>query len=181
MGFSLISFQNHFFCMFFLDFFPFSQYILYFCSTKFKIMRKIIYIISGLILLGSCDLRTSDNGDLDGYWQLHRVDTLSTGCSCDMRDSLRFWSFQVHLLHMRDNKYTNIKPIFMRFNIDGMKMTLSNPIIDLRDSSDIMLKDYSQLKRYGIHEVPENLTIVELNSSTMVLENKVLRLNFRKY
>lgn len=132
-------------------------------------------------MLASCEFRTSDNGVLDGYWQLSSVDTLANGSSCDMRDSLRFWGFQVHLLQLRDNKNDTINPIFMRFNINGERMTLSNPIIDLRDSSDIVLKNYSELMRYGIHDVPENLTIVKLNGSTMILENRVLRLNFRKY
>lgn len=149
-------------------------------------MRKTIYIIlASIVLLASCDFRTSDNGDLDGYWQLHRVDTLSTGGSCDTRDSLLFWSFQVHLMHMRDNSDNNnnkkVKPIFMRFNITGDCMTLSNPIIDLRDSSDIVLKDYELLRHWGIYDMPETMTFVKFNSSTMVLENKVLRLHFRKY
>ena len=144
-------------------------------------MRKIIYIIASIIMIVSCDIRTSDNGDLDGYWQLRSVDTLATGGSCDTRDSLLFWSFQVHLLHVRDNSNTDLYPILMRFNITGNQMTLTNPIIDLRDSSDLVLEDYEILKHYGIHDMPEKMTITTLNSSKMVLENRVVRLNFRKY
>ena len=144
-------------------------------------MKKIVYIIASILTIASCDIRTSDNGDLDGYWQLRRVDTLTTGGSCDMRDSLRFWSFQVHLLHVRDNRDISIHPVFMRFNISDEKMTLSNPIIDLRDSSDLVLKDYEVLKRWGINDMPETMRIIKLNGSTMVLENRLLRLNFRKY
>ena len=60
-------------------------------------------------------------------------------------------------------------------------MTLTNPIIDLRDSSDLVLTDTTFLRHYGIHDMPETLKVVTLNSSTMILENRVLRLNFRKY
>ena len=144
-------------------------------------MKKIIYIIASILTIASCDIRTSDNGDLDGYWQLRSVDTLTTGGSCDVRDSLRFWSFQGNLLHVRDNRDTSIHPVFMRFNISDEKMTLSNPIIDLRDSSDLVLKDYEVLKRWGINDMPETMRIIKLNGSTMVLENRLLRLNFRKY
>ena len=61
-------------------------------------MRKLLYIFFVLLMFAACDIHTSDNGDLDGYWQLRSVDTLSTGGTCDMRDSMRFWSFQANIL-----------------------------------------------------------------------------------
>lgn len=42
-------------------------------------MRKLLYIFFVLLMFAACDIHTSDNGDLDGYWQLRSVDTLSTG------------------------------------------------------------------------------------------------------
>lgn len=144
-------------------------------------MRKLLYIFTMLLMLAACDIHTSNNGDLDGYWQLRSVDTLSSGMSCDMRDSMLFWSFQDNLLHVRDNKEEKLDKVFMRFTISDKVMTLTNPIIDLRDSSDLVLTDTTFLRHYGIHDMPETLKVVTLNSSTMILENRVLRLNFRKY
>ena len=143
-------------------------------------MRKLIYLFFSILVCAACELHTSENGDLDGYWQLRSVDTLSSGNSCDMRDSMIFWSFEVHLMHMRDNK-SNYKKVFMRFDLLRDTMALYKPIIDFRDSSDIILTDFTMLQHYGIHDVPETLKVVTLKSSTMILENKVLRLNFRKY
>lgn len=143
-------------------------------------MRKLLYIFIVLMMYAACDIHTSDNGDLDGYWQLRSVDTLSTGGTCDMRDSMRFWSFQANILHVRDN-HDKIRKVLMRFNITDNVMILSDPIIDLRDSSDIVFTDTTILWHYGIHDVPETLKVITLNSSTMVLENRVLRLNLRKY
>lgn len=144
-------------------------------------MRKLLYIFTMLLMLAACDIHTSNNGDLDGYWQLRSVDTLSSGMSCDMRDSMLFWSFQGNLLHVRDNKEEKLDKVFMRFTLSDKVMTLTNPIIDLRDSSDLVLIDTTFLRHYGIHDMPETLKVVTLNSSTMILENRVLRLNFRKY
>ena len=144
-------------------------------------MRKLLYIFTMLLMLAACDIHTSNNGDLDGYWQLRSVDTLSCGMSCDMRDSMLFWSFQGNLLHVRDNKEEKLDKVFMRFTLSDKVMTLTNPIIDLRDSSDLVLTDTTFLRHYGIHDMPETLKVVTLNSSTMILENRVLRLNFRKY
>lgn len=142
-------------------------------------MRKLLYIFTIFLTLAACDIHTSDNGDLDGYWQLRSVDTLNGG-TCDMRDSMKFWAFHADMLQMRDN-HEDIKSIFMRFDISDNVMTLSDPIIDQRDSSDIVLTDYTMLHHYGVHNVPETLKVITLNSSTMVLESNVLRLNFRKY
>ena len=144
-------------------------------------MRKLLYIFTMLLMLAACDIHTSNNGNLDGYWQLRSVDTLSSGMSCDMRDSMLFWSFQGNLLHVRDNKEEKLDKVFMRFTLSDKVMTLTNPIIDLRDSSDLVLTDTTFLCHYGIHDMPETLKVVTLNSSTMILENRVLRLNFRKY
>ena len=144
-------------------------------------MRKLLYIFTMLLMLAACDIHTSNNGDLDGYWQLRSVDTLSSGMSCDMRDSMLFWSFQGNLLHVRDNIEEKLDKVFMRFTLSDKVMTLTNPIIDLRDSSDLVLTDTTFLRHYGIHDMPETLKVVTLNSSTMILENRVLRLNFRKY
>ena len=144
-------------------------------------MRKLLYIFTMLLMLAACDIHTSNNGDLDGYWQLRSVDTLSSGMSCDMRDSMLFWSFQGNLLHVRDNKEEKLAKVFMRFTLSDKVMTLTNPIIDLRGSSDLVLTDTTFLRHYGIHDMPETLKVVTLNSSTMILENRVLRLNFRKY
>ena len=41
-------------------------------------MKKILYIFSTLLLFCSCDIESSKNGDLDGFWHLERVDTIST-------------------------------------------------------------------------------------------------------
>ena len=41
-------------------------------------MKKILFIFSTLLLFCSCDIESSKNGDLDGFWHLERVDTIST-------------------------------------------------------------------------------------------------------
>ena len=88
-----------------------------------------------LLMLAACDIHTSNNGDLDGYWQLRSVDTLSSGMSCDMRDSMLFWSFQGNLLHVRDNKEEKLDKVFMRFTLSDKVMTLTNPIFATRPTS----------------------------------------------
>lgn len=45
-------------------------------------MKKIIGVLSLAVMmltLSSCEVETSQNGDLDGFWHLEQVDTLATG------------------------------------------------------------------------------------------------------
>ena len=49
-------------------------------------------------------IETSDNGDLDGYWQLSQVDTLANGVQVDMTSSKVFWGVQGKFLTMLDTR-----------------------------------------------------------------------------
>ena len=64
-------------------------------------MRKIFYILTLGVLLVSCELETSGNEELDGYWQMNQVDTLSTGGVADTREALVYWGIQGKLLQIR--------------------------------------------------------------------------------
>ena len=85
-------------------------------------MRK--YILFPLILFVAvlpfvaCELETSDNGDLDGFWHLVRIDTLATQGTCDMKQERIFWSFQKDLLKV-DDKTGGNSSILLRFNHSG--------------------------------------------------------------
>ena len=143
-------------------------------------MKKWIFVLLAMMLVSSCDMETSDNGDFDGYWQLASVDTLATGGHTDMRDSLFFWSVQKRVLETRDNR--GVRPnVMFRFERTASSLVLSDPIIDKRDVSDIPVTDYSILVPYGIFDIPETFQVLSLSRSYMQLENKKLRFSFRKY
>ena len=58
-----------------------------------------LIILTILSLLCSCDkFHVSDNGELDGFWQLTSVDTLANGRSADMKEKMIFWAVQTDLL-----------------------------------------------------------------------------------
>ena len=88
-------------------------------------MKKLIYIIISLILT-SCELEMTDNGALDGNWQLRQIDTLSTGGTCDMSRSYIYWAVQNDLLQVRDIDNADFRILF-RFEKKGDHLTLRNP------------------------------------------------------
>lgn len=140
-------------------------------------MKRLVYIMALAAMLGSCTLETSDNGDLDGLWQLYSLDSLATGASADMRGSHVFWAVQCQLLEARSRE----TQVLFRFNNTGDSLFLSDPYINDRDSSDIKVTDAAILAPLGINSLGEHFGIKALGSDKMVLEAPTLRLYFRKY
>lgn len=143
-------------------------------------MRTTIYIIMCVFLLSACEFETSDNGDLDGYWQWLSLDTLSSGECVDMRETLIFWAFEGDLLEIRDNCGSNPN-VFFRFSHEADSLFIYDPILDKKDSSDIVLTDYSVLIPYAIQSMPEHFHVDHLSGSSMTLSSESFRLSFRKY
>lgn len=150
-------------------------------------MKKLLYLaLTACICFTACDFETSDNGDLDGYWQLRQVDTLNGG-STDMRNSGLFWSVQVNLLEIHDN-ITPTNSILFRFEKSGDILRIWNPIVNNRPISDSIVKSPNTLAYYYVESYykPDStleaiLHIQELGSERMVLQNDSYRLHFRKY
>ena len=131
-------------------------------------MKRILYMIIGVtLLLTGCDKEYSDNGHLDGFWQL----SSSPGIT---------WSFQGHILELRDVNKVH-QDIVMSFTREGNKLKLSAPYRVDRDLDDVALEDADLLVPYGIGSTSAEFNIVKLTSSHMVLDDANNTLEFRKY
>jgi hypothetical protein len=131
----------------------------------------------------SCELETSGNKDLDGYWQMCQVDTLATDGVTDTREALIYWGIQGKLLQIRfseNGKYLG-EGLLFRFERAPYTLNLSSPIRHHLYDTDEPIEDVEVLKPYGIYQLEEVFSIIELNDKSMVLDNGVLRLHFRKY
>ena len=142
------------------------------------------------LLMASCNIESSDNGDLDGLWQLASVDTLTTGGHADLRGSNVAWAFQGKLLEL---KRAEVWYVCKFTHADGM-LTLGTLFYVDRNQEDPEVKEDSEVKDgeeersklsalqpYGINALEESFKVITLKSGTMVLESTMLRLNFRKY
>lgn len=144
-------------------------------------MRRAVYCMIGICLTAaSCSFEVSDNGKLDGFWQMKSVDTLSTGGSADLRLQELSWAFQGKALELRNAKVYH-DDILMTFSHKGHVLSVSNPIRILRDSGDVVITDVEEIRHFGVNNLKEQFNIVTLNGSTMILQTDSLRLNFRKY
>ncbi|WP_288318172.1 lipocalin-like domain-containing protein [Xylanibacter caecicola] len=138
-----------------------------------------LILFAGILPFVSCELETSDNGDLDGFWHLVRIDTLDTQGTCDMKQERIFWSFQKDLLHVDDKTGMN-SSILLRFNHSSGSLTLSDPYIYDRGAGDIKLEDVSMLYPFGINAMEEKFNMIHLSSNHMIIESPMLRLSFKK-
>lgn len=136
------------------------------------------YIISLIVLLTTftaCTLETSDNGDLDGMWQLYQLETLEDGNITDMRSSGIYWSVQKDLMELTAKK-GGASNVLCRFNNTGNTLTLSDFYIGTTKVDDV-----SKLSFYYIEELEQVFNIELLKSWEMIIYTENYKLYFRKY
>ena len=145
-------------------------------------MKHFLFFIIGIgLLLTSCDIETSDNGDLDGYWHLVRVDTLATGVSSDLSDTRVFWGVEMRLLQAVDHDHdTGHYGYLFNFEHKGQTLRLYNAHKHERAEGDILVEDVKVIAPLGINALDDIFTVETLNSCDMVLKDNVLRLWFKK-
>lgn len=142
-------------------------------------MKKITFLFAAFLLLTSCEIEFSNNGKLDGFWQLIAVDTLATQHTSDLKTSGRTWAFQGRLLEMRDTK-GGYSDLYFSFEHRGDSLFLDSPYLSDRDVDDIKITDVNIVRPYGVNDLKEGFEIESLSNNKLILRSKTLRLMLRK-
>jgi hypothetical protein len=132
--------------------------------------RVLLYIIIGMGLLTACSSESSNNGDLDGFWQL-------TG-----RPGIT-WSFQGKILEFRDVNQVH-HDLMAKFRHEGNLLIVYDFRLVDRDAGDLPVteSEAADLRAYGISNLEEEqFQIRQLTSDDMHLESSSESLHFRKY
>lgn len=141
-------------------------------------MKRLIYIYMVLgMMMASCTLERSDNGEMDGMWLMQTVDTLSTGGTADVREKFISWSFQVHLMQLRHPKHT----LDFHFQHEGNLLILKDVFIDDRMNGDPAVTDIEMLKEVGLSQLQDTFSIVSLDSENLDIANRQYCYHFRRY
>lgn len=135
-----------------------------------------------LLAMAACELETSDNGRLDGFWHLERIDTLSTGGTLDLSKQTVFWSVQHKLIQFRGGT----QRYYLRFVQTADSLKLTEAFADHgheggANGGDIPVTDGSVLAPYGVQAVGECFYKESLTGSRMILRSERFRLCFRKF
>ena len=142
-------------------------------------LTRFFLIISVISLMTACHMESSDNGHLDGFWHLVRVDTLSTGGTSDLHQDYFFWAFQFQLLSVR-NTQKSPEEYFLRFQRQGDELVLSHPFQYVLQGKDAPVENIDLLRPFGINDQEERFRIVHLSSRRMTLQNHFLVLTMQK-
>lgn len=148
-----------------------------------EIMKRLIFVLTICMALVACDIETSGNGDLDGFWQLRQVDTLATEGTKDMRQSMIYWAVQNRLIEVRllENEESNGTGYLFHFDRTDDQLNLSVPYLHLRDEPDEEVIDLEVMRPFGFDALQQSFAIKCLDNDKMILETQYLRLHFRKY
>ena len=150
-------------------------------------MKKLIYLLTlTYIIFGfsSCELETSDNGDLDGNWQLLSIDSLNTGGTNNVKDKQIFYAVQFHVINIYAKNIKDeyiIPKSFFHFSQTRDSLVLYSGDITKDDTNAQNDSFLTGLRPLGINSLEEHFKIETLNSKNMVLKSKELRLNFRSF
>lgn len=100
-------------------------------KTIIRLLRSVLLSLAvvafgpGLTsVLSSCSIETSDNGDLDGFWHLERIDTIATGGINDLSGQLIFWSVNNKLLMLKGSGSS----YYLRFRQTDDSLVVFSPI-----------------------------------------------------
>ena len=142
-------------------------------------MKYLSILFAFILCLSACELETSHNGKLDGWWLLTAVDTLQTGGHANVEAQQCTWAFQGRLLELRDVPGQR-GDYLLSFAQHGDDLLLSHPYLSARDSGDIAVQTPQSLHPYGIQTMSEQFSITTIDRRRMVLTSASLRLYFRK-
>ena len=147
--------------------------------------NTIIYIFALLATvvaslgLNSCSTEGSNNGDLDGYWYMRQIDTLSTGSQTDVHEKRIFWSYIGTLMQTQGN---GSPQIIYRFDHNNTQLRVYDPYRNIWVADQKVTEENQNILRpVGINALDETFTVEVLTSDEMVLRSNTLRLHFIKY
>lgn len=142
-------------------------------------MKYLSILFAFMFCLSACELETSHNGKLDGWWLLTAVDTLQTGGHANVEAQQCTWAFQGRLLELRD-VHGQRGDYLLSFAQHGDDLLLSHPYLSARDSGDIAVQTPQLLHPYGIQTLSERFSITTIDRRRMVLTSASLHLYFRR-
>ncbi|WP_296092203.1 lipocalin-like domain-containing protein [Alloprevotella tannerae] len=150
-------------------------------------MRNFSLITIFLLLLTGCSIETSDNGVLDGRWQLMEINYFDgSNRKVETKEQLIFWDIQYKLIsiHSMSGKLHDslTEESLCRFNYTKDSLKLSDFYRHFREADqkiDDPLTTYFQ--KTGINGIKANFAVLHLDSKSMLLQSDYAKLSFRKF
>jgi hypothetical protein len=150
-------------------------------------MKKLLLLLIVCLVMGGfsgCNIETSDNGDLDGNWQLMEVHYFDNDSTANTKDSKIFLAFQFSLIRINGsiNTKSDYDYIISRFEHTGDSLILNNFYYNSR-AHDSLVTDTStrDFVTIGVEGNEAHFYIEQLNSKTMILHSDFSRIRLRRF
>lgn len=153
-------------------------------------IKSLLATLATTLMLASCNVETSDNGPLDGFWHLERVDTLATGGTTDYSSGYVFWGVQKDLIYIKDSSNSSVGAYYLRFNQTQDSLHITKIYLDHghednpyhEQGGDIPVEAIDiNLRFFGLNALPEHFKKEAINGKRMILSTEKLRLKFKKF
>ena len=153
-------------------------------------IKSLLATLATTLMLASCNVETSDNGPLDGFWHLEQVDTLATGGTTDYSSGYVFWGVQKDLIYIKDSSNGSVGAYYLRFNQTQDSLHITKIYLDHghednpyhEQGGDIPVEAIDRnLRFFGLNALPEHFKKEAINGNRMILSTKKLRLKFKKF
>lgn len=153
-------------------------------------IKSLLATLATTLMLASCNVETSDNGPLDGFWHLERVDTLATGGTTDYSSGYVFWGVQKDLIYIKDSSNSSVGAYYLRFSQTQDSLHITKIYLDHghednpyhEQGGDIPVEAIDiNLRFFGLNALPEHFKKEAINGNRMILSTKKLRLKFKKF
>lgn len=153
-------------------------------------IKSLLATLATTLMLASCNVETSDNGPLDGFWHLEQIDTLATGGTTDYSSGYVFWGVQKDLIYIKDSSNGSVGAYYLRFNQTQDSLHITKIYLDHghednpyhEQGGDIPVEAIDRnLRFFGLNALPEHFKKEAINGNRMILSTKKLRLKFKKF
>lgn len=153
-------------------------------------IKSLLATLATTLMLASCNVETSDNGPLDGFWHLEQVDTLATGGTTDYSSGYVFWGVQKDLIYIKDSSNSSVGAYYLRFNQTQDSLHITKIYLDHghednpyhEQGGDIPVEAIDRnLRFFGLNALPEHFKKEAINGNRMILSTEKLRLKFKKF
>ena len=129
---------------------------------------------------GLVDFDHSKNGQLDGYWHLVSVDSLSNGTTTDLSQQRYYWAVQGTLLQLYSPDWQGGQHFVSQFTHQNSTFTVLEIRVDSRYEGDPVVEDIDRVRPFGINNVTETFQVDDLSGRSLTLSTSALRLRFKK-
>lgn len=137
----------------------------------FKIFGTVVLALSMCLGVTSCR-KASDNGKLDGQWQIMSIEEISSGKLLPLDKQLHI-CINLHVIQLTQ-KGGVVCSGNLAYDKNGGKLSCDFPY----NTSPAAIKNLNQ---WGIYSNPVNFEVVELNGKTMVLKSDVTIITCRRF